>query len=475
MLARLSLRLRIFLFFGFMAGGAVGLAGVALAFGWSRAEPAVSSAPFTTAFLIFAFLNVGFLTAIWFLFDEHVAKPIDALSTNLLLRAQAGVDAEITDDTARYLGDLAPAARAVSKAMNASSEAILSNASPETERLRAERHRLTALLSEIPIATLLVNAMGEVVLYDAQAADILAQIAPPRLKAPLSEYFDPASFEEAKSKPQNSTDDSVFALMDIHHRTTFTAHLKPLGDDGDMIFIDLEHHEVDPERDRPLVFDFDLLENRDEADIHDTLLSDLSLVVFDTETTGLSVEHDAIVQLAALRILNGRIIEGEHMDAFVNPNRPISAASTRIHGVTDAHVANAPEIAEVGLEFHKFAANAVLVAHNAPFDVGFLRQQEQKIRVKWDHPVLDTVLLSAVVFGTTADHTLDALCERLAIEIPSELRHTALGDARATAEAVLKLLPLLQGKGIATFGELLLETRKHRRLLNDLNGDQVRD
>ena len=473
MLARLSLRFRIFLFFGFMAAGAVLLVAVALAFAWSRAEQVLPTAPFTTAFFIFAFLNVGFLTGIWFLFDEHVARPIDQLSTNLRLRAQAGVDAEITDESARYLGDLAPAARAVSQAMDASLEVIQSNVSQETVQLRKERQRLTALLSEIPIATILVNAMGEIVLYDTQAADILAQIAPPRLKAPLSDYFDPAAIEDAKSCPQSSTGNLSFALRDVHHQTSFNARLKPLGDDGDMIFIDLERGETEAESARPLVFDFDLLESRAAADLKNTLLSDLSLVVFDTETTGLSVKEDAIVQIAAIRILNGRIVEGEHMDAFVNPGRAIPAASTRIHGVTDADVADAPDISKVGLNFHKFARDAVLVAHNAPFDIGLLRQQEQQIGVKWDHPVLDTVLLSAVVFGTTEEHTLDALCERLSIEIPPELRHTALGDAHATAEAVLKLLSLLQGKGITTFGELVVETRRHSRLLNDLNESRV--
>lgn len=473
MLARLSLRLRIFLFFGFMAAGAVALAAVALAFAWARADQTLSTAPFTTAFLIFGFLNVGFLAGIWFLFDEHVAQPIDELSTNLLLRAKAGVDAEITDDAARYLGDLAPAARAVSQAMDASLETIQSNVSQETEQLREERRRLTALLSEIPIATILVNAIGEVVLYDAQAADILAKIAPPRLKAPLSDYFDLAAFDAAKLKPQCSAGNEAFTLMDIHHLTTFTAHLKPLGQDGDMIFIDLERHEVDADDHRPLVFDFGLLESRAAAELQDTKLVDLPLVVFDTETTGLSVKEDAIVQIAALRILNGRLVEGEKIDALVNPGRPIPAASTRIHGVTDAHVKTAPDIAKVGLDFHKFARGAVLVAHNAPFDLGLLRRHEQTIGVTWDHPVLDTVLLSAVVFGKTADHTLDALCQRLAIELPFELRHTALGDARATAEAVLKLLPLLQGKGITTFGDLMSETRKHRRLLSDLNDERV--
>ncbi|MEM6374354.1 MAG: 3'-5' exonuclease, partial [Pseudomonadota bacterium] len=78
-------------------------------------------------------------------------------------------------------------------------------------------------------------------------------------------------------------------------------------------------------------------------------------------------------------------------------------------------------------------------------------------------------LLSAVVFGTTEDHSLDALCARLAIEIPASERHTALGDAQATAEVLVKFLPLLEAKGVKTFGKLIKETRRHNRLLRDLN------
>jgi len=77
--------------------------------------------------------------------------------------------------------------------------------------------------------------------------------------------------------------------------------------------------------------------------------------------------------------------------------------------------------------------------------------------------------LSAVDFGAPETHTLDALCDRLGIEIPQAERHTALGDARATAEALVRMIPMLEGRGLSTFGEVIAETRKHGRLLADLN------
>lgn len=111
----------------------------------------------------------------------------------------------------------------------------------------------------------------------------------------------------------------------------------------------------------------------------------------------------------------------------------------------------------------------MIVAHNAPFDMAFLRRHAKRMGVEWDHPILDTVLLSAVLFGASDTHTLDALCERLEITIPETLRHTALGDAVATAEALIKMLPILQARGLTTFGEVIMETRKHGRLLEDMN------
>lgn len=469
MFTRLSLRFRIFLFFCLLAVGGAGLAAAALIFGWSRAQEPVPFAPFTTAFVMFAFLNTGLAVAVWLLFDEHVAKPITKLSANLRLRAHSGVDTTMQSDDARYLGDLAPAAQALTQSVGTSVMETAAQVAQETERLRNQSAHLTALLTEIPIATILLNPAQEIVLYDAQAAGIMTQIAAPRLKAPLSDYFDLAEFEDAKRQLTATEGEVAFMLYSVTRQQQFSARLKALGDDGHMVFVDVDPNAQERVGPRPLVFDFDLFSTGEAKAIADTPLADLCFVPFDTETTGLSVEHDAIVQIGAVRVLNGRIVGGEVIDAYVNPGRPIPPASTAIHHVTDADVAGADDIATAGRTFHHFAQNAVLVAHNAPFDIGLLRKYETEMGVEWTHPVLDTVLLSAVVFGTTEEHSLDALCDRLAITIPADMRHTALGDAQATAEALVKLLPLLQGKGIQTFGQLIEQTKQHSRLLRDLN------
>ena len=179
--------------------------------GWFRAEDAPRG-PFVTAFAAFLFLNTGLVAAIWFLFDEHVAKPIDKLATDLHLRAHSGVDREVDAETAKYLGDLAPAAHAISTTLSAKMLETATEVAQETGRLQQERARLTALLTEIPLATVLLNRSLEIVLYDAQAAGILSSVAPPRLKAPLSDYFDEAAVRTAMRELEQADAEASFEL-----------------------------------------------------------------------------------------------------------------------------------------------------------------------------------------------------------------------------------------------------------------------
>ncbi len=196
-------------------------------------------------------------------------------------------------------------------------------------------------------------------------------------------------------------------------------------------------------------------------------LVDLSCVVFDTETTGLS-DSDAIVQIAGLRLARGRLT-GERFETLVNPGRPIPPSSTTIHGITDAMVGQAPDLTAALTAFRHFCGDDVLVAHNAPFDMGFLRRAARQTGAHFDNRVLDTVLLSAMVWGQSEDHSLDALTARLGITIPPHDRHTAMGDTAATAKAFLKLVQAMQAKGIVTFHDAQQQARRHRRLIADAN------
>lgn len=466
----LSLRVRIMLFFVLLAVADLALAAGAMGFGWSRANPALPTGPFITAFVLFAFLHLGLVVGIWLLFDEFVAKPINRISTKLRLDAHSGGKAGIDLESARYLGDLAPAAQALSQSANELVANTANRIARETQRLEAEKEQLTALLSEAPVSTILLNARFEIVLYDTQAAALLSAIAPPRLRAPISDYLAGNEVKTAAACLSETDKETRVTLHDITRTHSFDARLKWVETGGYIIFFN-EHPKASvPPDARPMVFDFELLNPAEARDLSDTPLTQLCYVPFDTETTGLSVEKDDIVQIGAVRVLNGRIVGGETLDLYVNPGRPIPPASTRIHHVTDADVADAPDIRAAGQALHHFTRDAVLVAHNAPFDIGLLRKSADAMGVQWDHPVVDTVLLSAIVFGTTEEHSLDALCDRLTITIPTALRHTALGDAHATAEALVRLLPLLAGMGITRFDQLVTESKRHNRLLKDLNG-----
>ncbi|WBU51989.1 exonuclease domain-containing protein [Paracoccus sp. SCSIO 75233] len=220
-----------------------------------------------------------------------------------------------------------------------------------------------------------------------------------------------------------------------------------------------------PREARPAVtYDFALAR---EGNADHRPLKALTCVVFDTETTGLALS-DRIVQIAGLRIAGGRLT-GERFETLVNPGRAIPPASTKIHGITDEMVATAPDMSAALRGFHHFAEGAVLIAHNAPFDMGLLRAAEAETGQHFPNRVMDTVLLSAMIWGQSAVHSLDAICERLEITIPEGLRHTAMGDAEATAQAWLRMLPALEAKGITRFEHVLREAQKHRRLLSDAN------
>ncbi|MFW5961229.1 MAG: exonuclease domain-containing protein [Desulfohalobiaceae bacterium] len=188
-------------------------------------------------------------------------------------------------------------------------------------------------------------------------------------------------------------------------------------------------------------------------------LADLTYTVFDTETTGMNPHAgDEIISISAVRVVHGRLQLQEIFDQLVNPQRRIPAESIKIHGIKQEMVEGQPVISEVLPVFKRFAQGTVLVAHNAYFDMHFLRRKEKQAQVQLDNPVLDTALLSWLIMPHQKDQGLDAVAKRLGVRIYS--RHTSLGDALTAAEILLALLPLLNYKGIRTVRQACNETKK---------------
>ena len=212
---------------------------------------------------------------------------------------------------------------------------------------------------------------------------------------------------------------------------------------------------------RPEYYDFDLFDRPVGQVVLDRPLADLVYTVFDTETTGLEPANgDEIIQIGALRILNGRLLQQEHFDQLVDPRCALKAASIAIHGITDTMLVGQPTIDQVLPAFHDFCADTVLVGHNVAFDMRFLELKEASLGIRFDQPVLDTLLLSAVAHPNQESHSLEAIMARLGIDM--DQRHNALADATATARVFVRLLPALADQGITTLAQAIDASKKTR-------------
>lgn len=178
---------------------------------------------------------------------------------------------------------------------------------------------------------------------------------------------------------------------------------------------------------------------------------DDAYVVFDIETTGLSKEKEMITEIGAVKVADGKIID--RFSTFVNPQRPISAEITKLTGITDDMVKDAPTIENILPEFLKFCEDTVLVAHNASFDTGFIRIAAERAGLgELHHTIVDTLELARALLPELNKHKLDIVCEHLGVTLNGH--HRAVNDAEATAEVFIKFLDMLAEKKIFTLDEI---------------------
>ncbi|WP_010530660.1 PolC-type DNA polymerase III [Lentibacillus jeotgali] len=183
----------------------------------------------------------------------------------------------------------------------------------------------------------------------------------------------------------------------------------------------------------------------------DTGLAEGTYVVFDVETTGLSAVYDTIIELAAVKIHQGEVVD--RFESFANPHHPLSQTTIDLTGITDDMVKDAPEIDKVLKDFHEWMEDSILVAHNASFDIGFLNQGFQRIDYdKTANPVIDTLELSRFLYPELKNHRLNTMCKHLDIELTQH--HRAIYDAEATGYLLWKLVQGLLEKEISIHNQL---------------------
>lgn len=177
------------------------------------------------------------------------------------------------------------------------------------------------------------------------------------------------------------------------------------------------------------------------------------VVVFDIETTGLSVATCRITEIGAVKIRNGAVVD--RYSTFVNPGCHIPEEITRLTSITDEMVADAPPITVVLPEFLAFAGDSLLVAHNAGFDTGFIRYAAKEQGIPFENPYLDTVALSRYINTDLKVHKLDAVAKYFGLGDFNH--HRAVDDAEMLGLIYLKMLEKLEKFGIEDYGRLVSE------------------
>ena len=189
---------------------------------------------------------------------------------------------------------------------------------------------------------------------------------------------------------------------------------------------------------------------------------DDTFVVFDIETTGFSAAEDRIIEIGAVKITDGAIVD--RFSTFVNPEVPIPFEIQQLTHITDDMVLEAPKIEEALPAFLDFVGESALVAHNAGFDVGFIEQNCVRLGRSRTFTSVDTVGLARVLLPTLSKYKLNIVAKALNISL--ENHHRAVDDAAATAEIYVKFIEMLKERGMTTLKEV--------NAFGDMNPDAIK-
>jgi DNA polymerase III epsilon subunit family exonuclease len=434
---------------------------------------------------------MGYLAVVAHGLGRVLVGHLRAIRRGAELMATVNPDHRIALRTGDELEALAEEVNGLGDRLSAARRALDLEGARATRALADERARLAAILADLNEGVVAVASDGRITLANRVAGELLAGGAP-LLGRSLLELVEPEPVADLLDRVRRGEPMSSRVELRRHGQGVLEAGVTALTD-SDAKPIGLILALRDPARSaggptlnrtgregvsrpaaglasgvgagepgppRPLLYDFsyfDTVARETGAAARAGRLADLTFVVLDTETTGLRVqEGHRVVSLAAVRVGAGRVRAHEAFDALVGPGRPIPAASTRFHGITDAMVAAAPPMEEIFPALLRYAGESPLVGHEIAFDLGFLDAEASRLglpRLARNRAVLDTRLISSLVHGPDVSHSLEAVSARLGVTIIA--RHSALGDALATGEVLVRLIDLLARRGITTLGELL--------------------
>ncbi|SHE33195.1 PolC-type DNA polymerase III [Caloramator proteoclasticus] len=180
---------------------------------------------------------------------------------------------------------------------------------------------------------------------------------------------------------------------------------------------------------------------------------DGEFIVFDIETTGFNPQTDEIIEIGAVKIKNYQIVD--RFSVLINPERHISEEIQKLTGITNEMVIDKQTIIDILPKFTEFVGDGVLVAHNAKFDTGFLREKFKKFNLQFNYSILDTLPLARWLLPDLKRHKLNVIAEHLGISL--ENHHRAVDDAEATAHIFLKFVDMLKEKEISKLSDINLQ------------------
>jgi DNA polymerase-3 subunit epsilon len=444
------------------------------AFGWSVLN-ADSAGGITHAVLLGAAGAVLFLFTLvcaWASLHLRLARPIEAITREIETLSHAKKVRQIEIADGHLTGGLSEAVQHLIARFITARDKRQAAIDTAVESAETYKRRLETILLDLSEGVIVCNLDNRVLLYNQAAMRILKRPEAFGLGRNLFSLFERKpvleALEELTEKQRGDKTrklrirrqiicerldgathiDAQLALIcsDEVETEGYVLTFSPAADMGD------ETGEALPPR--PEFYDFDLFKRQGDRKLNDTPLKELRCVVFDTETTGLEPSNgDELISIGAIRVVNSRTLRSETFEQLINPGRKIPKSSTRFHGLTDKDVNGKPDAKTALPRFHRFCGRAVLVAHNAAFDMRFLELKEKASGVSFQNPVLDVLLLSAFLHDHMSDHSMNATAERMGVEISG--RHTALGDAETTAAIFLAMLGPLETRGVMTLGDAL--------------------